>query len=92
MCVCVCVFPPLTQKGNIRDQEMHYRVLYAILVHFLAENQIYCGEKVIDELTRDSDVLASVQETLKNRVLNITSRIVHANLDVLLKTAHLLIY
>ena len=45
---------------------MHYRVLYAILVHFLAETQIYCGEKVIDELTRDSDVLASVQETLKN--------------------------
>lgn len=42
------------------------RFLYAILVRFLAETQIYCGEKVIDELTRDSDLLASVQETLKN--------------------------
>lgn len=48
------------------DQEMHYGVLYAVLVYFLAETQIYCGEKVIDELTRDSDILASVQETLKN--------------------------
>lgn len=68
------------------------RFVYAISVHFLADTQIYCGEKVIDELTRDSDLLASVQETLKNWALNITSRTVHANLDVLLKTAHLLIY
>lgn len=66
--------------------------LYAISVHFLADTQIYCGEKVIDELTRDSDLLASVQETLNNWAPNITRRTVHANLDVLLKTAHLLIY
>lgn len=68
----VCVYspstprPPPLRKEISENQEMHYRVLYAILVHFLAETQIYCGEKVIDELTRDSDVLASVQETLKN--------------------------
>lgn len=65
--VCVRVFPPPQLRKEISEnQEMHYRVLYAILVHFLAETQIYCGEKVIDELTRDSDILASVQETLKN--------------------------
>lgn len=92
MCVCVYSHPPQLRKEISENQEMHYRVLYAILVHFLAETQIYCGEKVIDELTRDSDVLASVQETLKNWVLNIIRRMVHANLDVLLKTAHLLIY
>ena len=63
--VCMCTPPPL-RKEISENQEMHYRVLYAILVHFLAETQIYCGEKVIDELTRDSDMLASVQETLKN--------------------------
>ena len=66
-CVCACRPPPPPLRKEISEnQEMHYRVLYAILVHFLAETQIYCGEKVIDELTRDSDVLASVQETLKN--------------------------
>lgn len=64
--------------------------LHAILVHYLAETQIYCGEKVIDELTRDPDSLATVQETLKNGVLNITSRLMHANVDVLLKTVNLL--
>ena len=66
LCMCVCVRPPPLRKEISENQEMHYRVLYAILVHFLAETQIYCGEKVIDELTRDSDMLASVQETLKN--------------------------
>lgn len=99
--VCVCgggawmcvVYSPLSLRKKIsKDQNMHLEFLYAILVYFLAETQIYCGKKVIDELTRDSDLLASVQETLKNWVLNITSRMVHANLDVLLKTTHLLIY
>ena len=62
----MCVCSPLLLRKEVSDQEMHYGVLYAVLVYFLAETQIYCGEKVIDELTRDSDILASVQETLKN--------------------------
>lgn len=64
---------------------------YAAGVQYLAKTQIYCGKKVIDELTRDSDSLASIQETLKNVVLHITSRKMHANGDVLLKTVNLLI-
>lgn len=64
MCV---VYSPLSLRKKIsKDQNMHLEFLYAILVYFLAETQIYCGKKVIDELTRDSDLLASVQETLKN--------------------------
>lgn len=57
----------------------------------MAKTQIYCGKKVIAELTRDSDCLASIQETLKNVVLHITSRKMHANVDVLLETVKLLI-
>lgn len=57
----------------------------------MAKTQIYCGKKVIDEPTRDPDSLASIQETLKNVVLHITSRKMHANVDVLLKIVNLLI-
>jgi len=57
----------------------------------LAKTQIYCGKKVIDKLTRDPDSLASIQETLKNIVLHITSRKMYANVDGLLKTVNLLI-
>lgn len=57
----------------------------------MAKTQIYCGKKVIAELTRDLDSLASIQETFKNVVLHITSRKMHANVDVLLETVKLLI-
>lgn len=101
--VCVCVLcvraclntftlPSHMERRYQKIRKCIMRFLYAISVHFLADTQIYCGEKVIDELTRDSDLLASVQETLKNWTPNITSRMLHANFDVLLKTAHLLIY
>lgn len=85
------VFPFPGKWRLSTDKGENYLLLYAVWVQYLAKTQIYCGKKVIDELTRDPDSLASVQETLKNVVLHITSRKMHANVDVLLKTVNLLI-
>lgn len=55
---------PYKTVGDIRGQEMAFCMfLYSVLVHYLAETQIYCGEKVIVELMRDPDSLATSQET-----------------------------
>lgn len=85
-------FSPFPGKWRLStDKGENFVFLYAVWVQYLAKTQIYCGKKVIAELTRDSDSLASIQETLKNVVLHITSRKMHANVDVLLKTVKLLI-